>query len=419
MASHDMTTGTTGASAGVTGANAHLGRLNDLDEFKVADGYPDIRGWEVKTGDGQKLGKVGDLIVDTQAMRVRYLDVELDRSVGQMARDAATPGDQEGHTLLPIGNVQLDDKHDDVVVNGYTLEQVAGLPRYGGQTITRDYERSLVDRHRNRTGVGGTAAGAAAAAGAAVSHAADKVKGAVTGDHHTAHDGYEHDDYDDQRLYAPRRQQGLAGSVGGATMGNVAGAQGEQRLTLAEEQLAVGKRQTSAGEVELRKTVETERVQEQVQLRHDEVSVERRPVTDPSMVSGEPTIHEDEIRIPVMEEQLVVQKRLVPREEIIVRRNQVVENQTVSDTVRRERVDVDDAQARAAGLVSGSTTGGVGASGMNAGLANRDAGLSGAQDRATNSGLLDRAADKLDDLKDRVDGNPASRPGPDATDRRI
>jgi hypothetical protein len=28
-----------------------------------------------------------------------------------------------------------------------------------------------------------------------------------------------------------------------------------------------------------------------------------------------------------------------------------------------------------------------------------------------------RAANKLDDLKDRVDGNPASRPGPDATDR--
>ena len=44
---------------------------------------------------------------------------------------------------------------------------------------------------------------------------------------------------------------------------------------------------------------------------------------------------------------------------------------------------------------------------------------SGAADRATHGGLLDRAADKLDDLKDRVDGNPASRPGPDPTDRRI
>jgi hypothetical protein len=146
-------------------------------------------------------------------------------------------------------------------------------------------------------------------------------------------------------------------------------------------------------------------------------------VTDASQVSSQPTIGEDEIRIPVMEEQLVVQKRMVPREEIIVRKNRVVENQTIEDTVRRERVDIDDSQARAAGLVSGGATAGGNVGGMNtgvnAGLAGRDAGMSGAQDRATNSGLLDRAADKLDDLKDRVDGNPASRPGPDATDRRI
>lgn len=43
----------------------------------------------------------------------------------------------------------------------------------------------------------------------------------------------------------------------------------------------------------------------------------------------------------------------------------------------------------------------------------------GAADRATSTGLGDRIADKADDLKDRVDGNPASRPGPDATDRRF
>ena len=48
-----------------------------------------------------------------------------------------------------------------------------------------------------------------------------------------------------------------------------------------------------------------------------------------------------------------------------------------------------------------------------------EAGMSGAQDRATTTGPLDRAADALDNLKDRVDGNPASRPGPDPTDRRI
>jgi hypothetical protein len=56
---------------------------------------------------------------------------------------------------------------------------------------------------------------------------------------------------------------------------------------------------------------------------------------------------------------------------------------------------------------------------MHSGMSSNEAGMSGMQDRATHSGLLDRAADKLDDFKDRVDGNPASRPGPDATDRRI
>jgi sporulation protein YlmC with PRC-barrel domain len=183
MASHDTTGSTTGAAGAAQGATSHLGRLNDLSDFKVADGFPDPRGWDVKTTDGQTVGKVGDLIVDTQQMRVRYVDVELERSVGELARDAATPGDQERHTLLPIGSVELDDARDDVRVSGYTLEQIAGLPRYGGQTISRDYERSLVDRHRTR-GVGATVAGAAAAAGAAVSHGAEKVKDAVTGDRH-------------------------------------------------------------------------------------------------------------------------------------------------------------------------------------------------------------------------------------------
>jgi hypothetical protein len=44
---------------------------------------------------------------------------------------------------------------------------------------------------------------------------------------------------------------------------------------------------------------------------------------------------------------------------------------------------------------------------------------SGAADRATKGGIADRVTDAADNVKDRVDGNPASRPGPDPTDRRI
>ena len=390
--SHDTTRATSATSAaGTTGAASPLARLNDLDDYKVADGHPDIRGWEVKTADGRTVGKVGDLIVDTQALRVRYVDVELDRSVGELARDAVTPGDQERHTLLPIGNVELDDRHDDVLVGGYTLEQVAGFPRYSGQSITGDYETRLRERHRTPgTGVGGAVAGAAAAAGAAVSNAAHKAADAVTGHGtHDAHDRYAHADYDDARLYARRRAAAASGAADA------------QRLTLSEERLTIGKRQVEAGEATLRKTVETREVREEVPLVHEEVHVERRPLTGASGVDAR--IGEETVTVPLMAEEAVVDKRVVPVEEVVLRTEAVTEERVVDETVRKERLASEGLETR---------TGGA------AGLAGHG-GTSGAQDRATDSGLLDRAADKLDDLKDRVDGNPASRPGPDATDRRI
>jgi uncharacterized protein (TIGR02271 family) len=116
----------------------------------------------------------------------------------------------------------------------------------------------------------------------------------------------------------------------------------EQRLTLAEERLDVGTRTVPAGDLNLHKRVETERVQEHVELRRDDASVERRTVTDPSSVPVTPQVTDDEIRIPVLEERLVVTKVLVPREEIIVRKHSVTERQTVEADLRRERLDIDD-----------------------------------------------------------------------------
>lgn len=158
-----------------------LDRLSALDDYEVAEGHPDIRGWTVKTPDGRTIGKVDELIADTGAMRVRYVDVELDRTIGELAHDAATPGDQERHTLLPIGIVRLDDAHDDVLVDGYTVDQIVALPRYGGDAIAPDYERAIQSRFGGAATAGAVAAGAAGAS------------------------PYDHADYDDQRAFAGRR----------------------------------------------------------------------------------------------------------------------------------------------------------------------------------------------------------------------
>jgi uncharacterized protein (TIGR02271 family) len=141
-------------------------------------------------------------------------------------------------------------------------------------------------------------------------------------------------------------------------------------------------------------------VQEQVGLTREEVEIERHPLSADAAANLE--IGEQTIRVPLMAEEAIVEKRVVPIEEVVVRKEAHTEERLVEGDVRRERLDE-------SGLNQQRNLSG-GSAGMSG------AGTSGAGSRG--EGLLDRAKDKLDDLKDRVDGNPASRPGPDATDRR-
>lgn len=113
---------------------------------------------------------------------------------------------------------------------------------------------------------------------------------------------------------------------------------GEARVTLSEEELAVGKRERVAGAVEIDKDVETRHVRENVPVRHEEVVIERRDAAPGATAS--PRIEEGEIHIPVTEEELIVQKRTVPREELVVRKQEVVEDRTVEADLRREHAEV-------------------------------------------------------------------------------
>lgn len=112
------------------------------------------------------------------------------------------------------------------------------------------------------------------------------------------------------------------------------------RLVLSEEELAIGKREVRAGEVEVSKRVETERVAEEVTLRHDEVEVERRPIREGYAAAGGTIGEEEEIRIPLRAEEAVVQKRVVPKEEVVVRKREVADDEVVEAELRRERAEV-------------------------------------------------------------------------------
>jgi uncharacterized protein (TIGR02271 family) len=257
--------------------------LDELDDFKVAEGDPDVRGWDVLSADGRKIGEVDNLLIDTAAMKVRYLEVDVDRDV----LDAS----DERHVLVPIGYARLDEDDDQVRVDSLNSTDVMALPAYRREPLTREYETSV----RKRFDSGYTAA-------------------------KTNEDFYEDAGYDQDRFFGARRSEG------------------ETRIPVSEEQLAIGKRERQAGEVEIDKDVETRHVRENVPTRHEEVVVERRPATEG--MSAKPRIEEDEIHVPVTEEELVVQKRTVPKEEVVVKKREVVENETVEADLRRERVDV-------------------------------------------------------------------------------
>jgi len=113
-----------------------LRRLRDLTDFEVADGNPDVRGWTVRGGDGQALGTVYELIVEPEAMKVRYLDVELD---GRFHIN-----EHENHILLPIGVASLDADDDNVFVPSLTAESVLNYPPYVEIQITRAYEEAML-----------------------------------------------------------------------------------------------------------------------------------------------------------------------------------------------------------------------------------------------------------------------------------
>ncbi len=113
----------------------------------------------------------------------------------------------------------------------------------------------------------------------------------------------------------------------------------ELRVQRSEEELVAGTREREAGSVNVRKRVRNYRKRIEVPTRREEVSVERVPV------EGEATqtqIGDEELSVPVVEEEVVVQKKPVAKEEIRVRKDVVHERQIVEEDVRREEVEIED-----------------------------------------------------------------------------
>jgi uncharacterized protein (TIGR02271 family) len=129
------------------------------------------------------------------------------------------------------------------------------------------------------------------------------------------------------------------GTVGHDTSGPTT----DDAMTRSEEQLRVGTEKQAAGRARLRKYVTTENVTKTVPVQREEVRIEREPITDANVGAAMdgPAISEEEHEVILHEERPVVEKETVPVERVRLDKDNVTENVTVNEEVRKENIDTD------------------------------------------------------------------------------
>lgn len=142
----------------MTNQTKNLFYLEELSDYKVADDYCDVRGWDVIDAENRNIGKVTNLLVNKKAERVVYLDVEVDKTLiedgyntYQVPASEGVHGflnkDGDDHLIVPIGMVGLDKENKNVRTDQINYKTFAKARRFNKvDFINTDYEL-LIFRH--------------------------------------------------------------------------------------------------------------------------------------------------------------------------------------------------------------------------------------------------------------------------------
>ena len=281
-----------------------------------SDGYTAVEdqyaGYTVVDEGGSKIGKVDDLFLD-ESDGPEYFGVKM----GFLGTSS---------TLIPADITTVDNEQGFIEVS-QTKDAVKDGPAFNDdQEITPEYENEV----RSYYGLGSTEGSGSyeetnghSGAGTTGSTNAGTVGAGISMGDTESGEFREHD----------RNQEGL--SQTGSDLED----EDELRVQRSEEELVAGTREREAGSMKVRKRVRTDRERIEVPTKHEEVSVERVPM------SGEATeaqIGEDEVSVPVTEEEVITSKKAVAKEEIRVRKDVVEDTEVVEEDVRREEIDVED-----------------------------------------------------------------------------
>ena len=117
----------------------------------------------------------------------------------------------------------------------------------------------------------------------------------------------------------------------------------ELKIPLVEDQLTARKTWNRAGELVVKREVSEQVQSVPVDLNYEEVQVERVAVNRPLPRGRRPIPRQegDTLIVPIVEEEIVVSKRLIVREELRITKRRLVRHEEVSDTVRKQDVRVE------------------------------------------------------------------------------
>ncbi|SKB80148.1 hypothetical protein SAMN05660903_02643 [Salegentibacter salinarum] len=133
--------------------------LSELKDYKIAGGYPDIRGWVVRDADKRVVGKVDNLLINKNLDRVVYVDVEVDQTIIDSRHDPyGKPADPEikefvnkdgqNHVIVPIGLVELEEDEKYIYTSRITHQTFAETKRIErGANPDRHYEKTVLSSY--------------------------------------------------------------------------------------------------------------------------------------------------------------------------------------------------------------------------------------------------------------------------------
>ncbi|MCW3002524.1 MAG: uncharacterized protein JWQ20_1822 [Conexibacter sp.] len=268
----------------------------------------DVQTWRGRTAvdaNGDKIGKIDEIYLDRQTGEPEWATI----STGLFGSKTS---------FAPIDGAS--EAGDDIRI-AYTKDQVKDAPSVDADGELSNDEEQQLYRHYGRADYGEW------------DGSTDRTEGLGLAD--------------DAR--AAREGRFAREDTGHDTGHDTSGPTTDDAMTRSEEELRVGTERREKGRARLRKYVVTEEVTKTVPVQHEEVRVEREPITDANREQAlqGPDISDEEHEVVLHEEEAVVEKQAVPKERVRLEKDTVTEDQRISEEVRKERIDTgDDADRR-------------------------------------------------------------------------